>query len=408
MPSRQKKVQRDKALTQSFFNQAGSSDPSRNHATRSLKSDDPNLDESAEIGPGKDSLKCSVIATNHKIDGEMFNTVVSLWKEKFKSLTYAESEMQLAASDSDAVDQTVNEELTLALEQMNEVGAMENQSTPMRTFDLDNLNEVAKKYHGLSKMYKDREEREMADVAKLVGDLAITTRDEQRSPEDRLAAELDIHHLNIYSEITVPLASCLAQIQLFNIEKRFGFVEESYQALSNDDMKRRGEDVLAELPLSFRQKLDNPFELTESAPKPRKTRKKKKLSVDKALVQLQRNCKLAIEEMQNLKKIISDAEKPIELPSVPVSFTYGGVPVPKDIPDNIRRRFFDGQFAYQEVLDLQEELFDLVRHVLGALAAWCSTSHEVWYVLLEAIPSHLVRRSEASGRSSLWEARYAF
>lgn len=389
MPPRRKKELRDSILTHSFFNQGicpCCSGRTHNHNTQSLKPDDPNYNKFAEFGPGKGPLKRSVIETNHRPDYEKLSSVMtSPWIEKYNNLTPQEREKlhaSIAMSPMIKNPKAVMQALTLAQKQMNDEPAKADDFPPMETFDLDNLDEVAKTYDGLCKGYQDEEERGMADLAELVSNLEVTTSDVNRSPEDRLAAELDMHNLNIHSKITLPLTSCLRQVQLFNIEKRFGCVEESYQALCNDDKKRRGEDVPAEMPQSFRQKWNDPFKLVEAeaAPKPRKKKAKKRLGVDEALVELKRNCKLAMEEMQDLKKVISDAEKPIVLPSVPASFTYADVPVPEDLPDHIRQRFFDAEFAFNEVAVLQEKASQQLLKVRSVFVAWYSTNDEAWYV----------------------------
>ena len=284
--------------------------------------------------------------------------------------------------------------LQLAYEQMSKDPAMADQFPSMSTFDLSNLDEVVKTYDKLCTMFKEKEEHEMSEFAELVGDLAVIASDAKRSSNDRLTAELEMQNLNIYSKITVPLNACLRQVQLFNTEKRFGFVEESYQAICNDDMKQRGADVPADLPLSFRQQWNNPSLPPKPASKSSK-KEKKKLSGMEALDELQRNCKLAVEEMQELKKTISNAEKPVELPSVPASFTYRDVPVPEDIPKHIRQRFFDGDFAHQQVMALEKEAYKLLLTVRSAFATWYTTGNEVWYVVFEPIPSCLVQRFEA-------------
>ena len=413
-PSRHKKLMRDSMVTNSFFNQVGGGicscclNNSHNHATESLHSDDPDHSQLAETGRGKDPLKCSVTKINNRTGDTTFGIeMTSIWSENFNNLTPEEYQRMQASMKMQPPISNPSEALKLAHKQMIDDAGTADQFPSIDTFDLDNLDEVAKTYDHLSKMYKDKEEHEMADLAGLIGDLAVTASDAKRPSEDRLRAELDMQILNIHSKITVPLKSCLRQVQLFNIEKRFGFVEESYQALRNDDEKQHGEDVPAELPLSFRQKLNNPFKPTEPTLKSSKKKQKKKLSGVKALTELQRNCKLAMEEMQELKKTISDAEKPIELPSMPASFTYQNVPVPEDIPDHIRQRFFDGDFAHEEVLVLQEKAHKELLRVRSAFAAWYHAGDEVWYVQFEPIPSYIVLRSEAHETSSVRKARFA-
>lgn len=392
-PSRRKKVLRDSIVTRAFFNQGDSGSCScgialsHNHATTSLNTGDPDHSKLADPGRGKDSLKCLVIETNYGTGDEILeDEISSIWIPNFLKLSpqaqqaaYAASTMQPPVSESTQV-------LKLAYKQMSDDPAKADQFNSMDTFDLNNLHGVAKGYDKLSKTYKDKEESEMADLAGLVGDLAVTASDAKRTSDDRLAAELDMQNLNIYSKITVPLNSCLRQVQLFNIEKRFGFVEEEYQALCNNDKKQHGEDVPAQLPLSFRQQLENPFKPPEPTSESSKKEDKKKLSGLDALVELQRNFKLVTEEFQDLKKIVSDAEKPIELPGLPASFTYRNVPVPEDIPNHIRQRFFDVDFAHQEVVLLRQQASNQILCVKSGIAIWYNTSHEVWYVQLNRFP----------------------
>ncbi|KAL9131929.1 MAG: hypothetical protein Q9175_006655 [Cornicularia normoerica] len=351
MPSRHKKVLRDSMLTHTFFNQVGSGScscchgQSHKHVSKSVNPGDSDHSKFIEVGPSKDPLTWSVGETNHGIgDAASSSVMSSVWKEQYQNLTPEQKQRLHAAIDMHPAisePQAVMRALKFAHKQMTDVPAMADQFQPMKTFDLGNLDEVAKTYDMRCKIYKDEEEREMADLAGRIGNLAVTASDPNLSSADRLAAELDMHILNIHSKLIVPLTSSIRQVQLFNTEKRFGFVEESYQALCNDDKKRRGEDVPVELPLSFRQKWNSPFKLAQSASKPPKKKEKKRLSGIEALVELQRNRKIAIDEFQELKKTISHAEKPIELPGLPASFTYADVPVPVDVPDHIQQCFFD-------------------------------------------------------------------
>ncbi len=407
-PSRYRKDRRDAKVTQAFFDQ-GNSDNSdvcscchgliQDHATNSSDPGGIDLSKLAGKGQGEDPLKCSVIETEYRTGGLMLE-MSSIWMDKFKKLTPEERQSLYTALEQQPAILGPTRALKLAHEQMSDDPTPANQFKPKDCFDLDNLDEVAKTYDEVCQMYRDREEHEMANLAGLVGELAVTASDENRSSDTRLAAELDLQVLNIYSKITVPLNSCLRQVQHFNVEKRFGCEEESYRALQNDDAKQWGDNVPAELPPSYLQRLNDPFMPTEPTSKSSKKKQKKKISGVKALVELQRNCKLAMEEMQELKKTISHAEKPIELPSMPASFTYRNVPVPEDIPDHIRHRFFDGDFAHQEVLVLQKEAQEQLLRVRSALSAWSNTSHEVWYVQFDL-------RSEAHVTSSMREAHFA-
>ena len=372
-----------------------------------MKPGDSDNNNLAETNIGKDTTKCSMTETKYRIGDETAASVLSFWRENYQKLKPEERQKWQSFID---IQETIPDlegmkrALRLAHKQMSDISATADQFPPMATFDLGNLKKVAKVHDEHCRKYKDEEERGMADLAERVGDLAVTASDVKLSSDDRLAAELDIHNLNIHSKIIVPLTSCLRQIQLFNIDKKFGCVEESYQVLDYNDRKGRGEDVPTELPLSFRQKWNNPSKLMESASKPSKKENKKKLGFDDALAKFQRNVQLMTEDFQRLKKAVSDAEKPIELPSPPSSFTYAGVPVPDDIPDHIRQRFFDAAFALQEVLVLLEEAYEQRRHVQVTLTTWYAASHEAWYVHFEPVPSSILG-SETYGNFSTGEPR---
>ena len=391
-----------------------------------------------------------VVETNRRTGDEVSTSVTcSSCKERRINFTAAKAQKLNAFKMSQptvSVPVLVTQALELALKQMNDVPATADHFPPMETFNLENLGAVAEAYDELCKIYEGIEEHEMAILSEFVGDLAVTASDANCSSADHWVAESAIHYLNLHLKITVPLTSCLCQIQLFNIEKKFGLLEESYQAieesfqvleesyqmLDNDDRKQHGEDVPAKLRLSFRQRWSSPLNLTEpmsnldKKSKPGKKAKPvkdsnqgerskpgvktgKKLSSEiEALVELLPNCKLAIEAMQDLKETISNAEKPVELPSLPASFRCGEVPFPKKTPAHIRQRLLDREFAIQEFAALTGKALGLLCRVRNVFAAWCSVSHEAWYVHLEAIPFFAVLRSKALKNVSLSDVTLDF
>ena len=312
----------------------------------------------------------------------------ALWKERYANLTAdARGRLRktLESSPEFSDPRILVEKLQLVHKQMKDMPTTADDFPAKETFDLNDLDEVAEKYDELCQLYQQKEEGEMAHLAELISKSASIADDTTRSTEDRLTAKLDSIIFNIRSKVTVPLTSCLRQVQLFNIEKRFGLVEESYQALSIDDRKKSGEDVPTELPLSFRQMMNDPFKPTERTPKPRRKKGKKKLSGLEALAESQRNLKLVIEEIRNIDKVTDDTENFEELQSPTPTLTYADVPIPKDIPDNVQQRFLDAQFAIEQVMTLVEEGLKQQLTVRSALLAWSSASHAVWYVHFEAI-----------------------
>ena len=309
--------------------------------------------------------------------------------------------------------------LQLALKMMNDTPAIVDHYSPMETFDLDNLVEVAEEYDKLCTVIKDRGEHEIAEICDLLDGVEISSSDVHRSSADDLFANLGTVSLNIHSKITIALIFYLRHGQLFKIEKRFGFVEESYSTMANDDRKQHGHDAFAKLPPSFRQIWNNSFIPEEAASKPdeeselRKTSnqgKKSKQGKDsepgkkpesnavseiEGLVKLQFNCKLAIKGLQDLSKTISNAKKPVDLPSLPTGFRYANVPVREDVPDEIRERILDQEFAMKEIPVLQGKVSTLLYQIHHVFAAWYGAGDAAWYVYFEAIPSLVVSKYEA-------------
>ena len=311
--------------------------------------------------------------------------LAAVWQEHYDGVPAEKRKEVKKALDKHPV--TVNLEsglkaLRLAYKQMKDAGATLQGIPPTETFDLDKLDKVAKEYEELCHKYHDEEEREMAQLAELVSNSASIASDTKRSSEDRLAAKLDMQIFNARSKLIVPLTSCLRQTQLFNVEKKFGFLEESYQALSNDDKKRRGLKVPMELPLSIRQKWIDLVQPIGSAQKPPQEQGKKKLNALEALAELQRNIKLATEELQNDGKDTSDTGNLQELLEPAPSTTYSDTPIPEDIPDHVRQRFIDADFASKEFKVLYEQAFKQLLDVRSAFVVWQGAGQEIRYMAL--------------------------
>ena len=409
MPPRRKKVLKDIKLTNAFFNQVGSGlceccgDGSHHCASKAVNPGDSNNGKFIEFGLDRYPF----IPSLREIDNGTGDTTSSsapaiIGKEQYKKLTHTQKqELQAVVDTQPAISkpQAKTRALQLAHKQVTDAPAIDKQSQPTIAFDLDNPDEVAEGYDQICSRYKAEEERIMTKIIEVVGDLAVTANDPDCSRTDRLAADLDINVWNIHSKLNVPLSSMVRQIQLFNTEKRFGCVREKCQALANDVKKSSGEEVPVKWSLSSQQKWNNPSKPVESASKPRKKKAKKRLVGVEAVDQIQRNIKLVIEEFQGLKETIRNAETPTKLPGLPASFTYEDVPVPRDIPDDIRQRYFDAESAYAHLLGSEESMglegeaskrFDQVKEILEI---WANASDEVWYVHPEAILTCSVPKS---------------
>ena len=375
LTKKMKKAQRESDITRDFFNQGepstSSAEQSHSHATTLTASD--KLDASMY------SLKKSLIDSDHRTGVEKLRTRMSaLWKEKYNELTAEEREKAdkaLAEMPILSDPRSVVQELNLTTMRIKDALAATDEDKTKDTFDLADLDQVAEQYDERCGMYDVYEEGQMATLAETISKFASMASDTTCSNKNRLVAELDVQNLNIHIKITVPLVACLRQVQLFNIEKKFGFVNEGYQALTYKDERKIGENDPTGMQLSARQRMNDPF---MPAPKPRQDKGEEKLGGLEALAQLQRNLKLASEEIQDLKAT-NDTQDFEELSCVTPALTYADVPIPEGIPDHVRQRFSDADFALEQMAIHMEEARELQLKVRSALVAW-SASQEVWYV----------------------------
>lgn len=396
MPSRRKKARalaRDSAVTNNFFNQSDPNvcsccaGPCRHKKAPNKKA--PSVTKSTDSDTSKCSVKYALTETNRRTAIETLQAeITSMWKDSLNNLTTEQQEAIRTATRSQTVldDGLVLKTLRLAHEHINDMAAEAgDEPSSLKTFALDNLKKVAKRYDEVCQEYKSEEKRQMDNLAELLSQLRSIASDTTQSTEDRLAAKLDIHNVNIKRQVIVPLASGLRQVQLFNIEKRFGLAEESYEVLSNDDREKRGEDVPADSSLSVRQKLNSPYKAVEPTPKPRQKKGKKKFNGLQALAEFEDHCKLAIKEIQDSGKTIGKIDESKELQSLTSTSMYADVPVPEVLPDHVRQRFLDAEFAFEEFNKNREMVLQQLHDVNATLVVWQSKSRQVWYVHFKTI-----------------------
>ena len=313
----------------------------------------------------------------------------SLWQERYASLTALERQEALRVirarqpvfSDPSDALRALNAAHKELVEKVKEVDRV----SRVKTFDLGGLNRVAEDYEALCKKVKDEGKRCIGGVAERISN-SSSSGGEKRVAESDLALELDKNIVKIHNNITMPLTTCLLQLQLFNVEKRFGLLEESYEALGRADAKRRGENSPGDPSPSFRQRMNNPFDCMETAPRSRK-KGKKRLGALEALAKLQRNCELALQEKQRIEKAAKEAERPFEEPanSPYPDLLCAFAAVPDYLPENFRQDFIDARFISEEIFVLHEKAHSQLLVLRSAFVTWYSASHEVWYVCSEAV-----------------------
>ena len=245
---------------------------------------------------------------------------------------------------------------------------------PVATYDLDDLEKVAEDYYAVCTTYEQHEDHYLLSVANEIKISENSVVDKATVPFARLKENLNVFDLNFEGGF-VPVLRSLRLVQLFNIEKKFGFIEESYEALKNEDDKWHQRPACRYWPMSLRQKWNDPVKLMEAPPKKEKE-SKKLLRAKDALDQIRHNCKLATEEIMNIRKTVP--KNKAHLLGVPSRFSYHNVPIPTNIPKDIRQRLFDLEFAYEEFVAMREAVYEMRDHVRATFIFWYSTSKEVW------------------------------
>ena len=170
------------------------------------------------------------------------------------------------------------------------------------------------------------------------------------------------------------LLSCIRPVQLFNVEKKFGFVEEQYASVILDDTDDPRLPAPVVPPLTLRQMMDNPEDLLPKQEK--RHREAKKLRGSELTRLFQRNCKEMIEMARSNKEAIND--KPAGTPSPPLKFEYAHAEVPANIPTRIRQRLFDLEFISVNVGGLVPVVDKQRSYVRTVIQYWFSTSPEAW------------------------------
>ena len=170
----------------------------------------------------------------------------------------------------------------------------------------------------------------------------------------------------------------LRQTQVFNVEKRFGMVEEACCTLQNQDWELEGRPYVHEIngkaPTSLRAIWDMPtMHCAKKATKPKASHFK----AAKAAKEIQRHVKVVLNEAQTANQIATKAAE-IKIPKAPLKLVHYGANISASMPEDIRQRLFDLEFLYEEIMQYNDSVFwkrDLIR---STFQMWISASRECW------------------------------
>lgn len=176
------------------------------------------------------------------------------------------------------------------------------------------------------------------------------------------------------------LDSMLCHMQIFNAEKRFGFVDEQYLEIKRQQAARHGK--------VFDSK---PFRVNMAVPKfyqPRKARKpnrkesekqqrQKKTGIGPALTDFEQHWKATVKDVQAVFQGVND--KPAKLPtSPPENLTFYSLKLPEGLPQHIRQAIQDLEFLLHEIYPMREGISKQRDNVRDNLMAWLACDSEAW------------------------------
>ena len=207
------------------------------------------------------------------------------------------------------------------------------------------------------------------------------------------------------------ILTCIRPLQLFNVEKRFGFVEESFAVVDTINQSEPGISE-RELPMSFRQMFNDPasaaVKVVSRLPLKQKgevqgkikgkkddksaTKEKKKVPslikekrqeleaviarVTDAVALYKQSCEEATKMVENASNDIKN--KRVRLPKLPKRFQYMGADVPVDIPKEIRRSLFDLDFLEKDIIEQLTLVSAQYSKATSVIGYWFNTSPEAW------------------------------
>ena len=274
---------------------------------------------------------------------------------------------------------------------------------PFTDFDLNLLEEAADEFYRYCDKYVDQEAEYKAFAVNRIRGLHDNLFNKTSTAHEQNAAKMAALHSRCMLENAQFLCS-LRLSQLFNVEKRFSFEQESYSAIMNEDEKRAGRLRDEEVPLSLRQKWNDPENLVEHQPKPSRKQEKKRHGLVEVATLLKRNCASALKEVRAIENLASDKE--VQLPNLPTDLLFSNVPVPANVPKKIRQRLFDLDFVYQQIEDSIEDLTLQHDHVGATIMFWSNSGDGVWEYGKEHIHEMADMRKYEYNRKAMEALRY--
>ena len=170
--------------------------------------------------------------------------------------------------------------------------------------------------------------------------------------------------------------SCLCTIQFFNVDKKFNFVKDGFEAIAHQHEARHGESSPPLLPPTLTHDFNDPIGLLVDELKAnKKPIAQKHLNAQSAMLSVKRLCVLAVKDVQAVNKSISDGDY---YRTITDNADTVCSRMSTNIPEYIRQAIVDFDFLCDEIVILRERIMWLRDHIRCTMIIWMSTSKEAW------------------------------
>ena len=251
------------------------------------------------------------------------------------------------------------------------------------TFDLSELEETESQYDQSCDRWSAKFARAQDEWAARAKEIRKAFLDEDVTVKSLIEANANAI-LSQAKGLEAVLFSCISPVQLFNLEKRFGFREElSNLRINNKEDVLRSGYYMAH-PISVRRWMNDPVRFAlENIDKSKPSEEhgtgeyengKHETNLSALEVAVQ-NCKLATKNLEEVEKFITD--RGYKIPRLGKAQTFFGVRV-TGIPKAMRQDLFDLEYTLEEIKEHKGNLDDTRDPVRSTFLLWCCAGRKTW------------------------------
>ena len=245
------------------------------------------------------------------------------------------------------------------------------QSEVSDTFELEELDEFVAQY---DEVYEDCASIE-EDLIDSIGEKAGAAMEEHDGAANVTTARVKAI-LHKQRRTNALIDSYICTVQFFNIDKKFNFIIEAFEAIARQHEARHGEESPPFALPTLTQKFNDPIGLLmDESKENREPRPRKHLDAETAMLSTKRLCVLAIKDIKAVNRAISDRDYHVTLIDNAATTLSR---MPASIPEYIRQAISDFEFLYVEIVNLREKTMWLRDQIRCTMIIWMGTSREAW------------------------------